>query len=290
MGIKPKELEGLILELLETSPAIQNKIRSMCSSASATLRTAVHSDETPRKVSSEAEIRYLKEQIEKYQRASTEATAKLQQERDRSQSIISKLEDEKQRLAQSVIRKETEMQQKIDTLNAEHKNEIGQMNESNQTLTDQLKKAEKALQKLTDRFSEPIFLLEQYRSLSASIRTGLSDIICDTDEVLFIASGSSPEHLKAIWNYTKKLAGNNSDPEGFAVLKNIFDYFFEIFNNSLSEPLYERDCVEPGYSFDDDKYDRCIGSATSGTITEVVLRGYRSINTGNAICRSVVLV
>ena len=54
--------------------------------------------------------------------------------------------------------------------------------------------------------------------------------------------------------------------------------------------MYARDSVEAGYSFDDDKYDRCTGSATSGKITQVILRVYKSVNTGAIICRSLVRV
>ena len=135
-----------------------------------------------------------------------------------------------------------------------------------------------------------MILLDRYRTLSATIRTGLSDVICDKDEILFIASCSTSDHLKAIWTYTKKLAGSNGDANSIEVLKDIFDYFFEIFNSSLREPMYARDSVEVGYSFDDDKYDRCAGSATSGKITQVILRGYKSVNTGAIICRSLVRV
>ena len=54
--------------------------------------------------------------------------------------------------------------------------------------------------------------------------------------------------------------------------------------------MYARDSVEVGYSFDDDKYDRCAGSATSGKIAQIILRGYKSVNTGTIICRSLVRV
>ena len=35
----------------------------------------------------------------------------------------------------------------------------------------------------------------------------------------------------------------------------IFDYFFDVLNSSLSEPMYIRDDVEEGDIFDEDKYD-----------------------------------
>ena len=143
---------------------------------------------------------------------------------------------------------------------------------------------------LEERLYGPGNLLERYRSLSAAIRKGLSNVICDKDEIRFIASCSTPDHLKAIWIYTRQLAGNNGDTAALTILKDIFDYFFDVFNSSLSEPMYMRDGVDRGYPFDDDKYDRSVGSAMSGVITQVVLRGYKSVNTGAIICRSLVQV
>ena len=126
--------------------------------------------------------------------------------------------------------------------------------------------------------------------LSASVRTGLSDIICDKNEILFIASCSTSEHLKSIWIYIKKLIGTNGDSSEIEILKDIFDYFFDVYNDSLSEPAYVRDDVEEGYIFDDDRYDRCTGCPASGQISQVMLRGYISINTRKSICRSLVRI
>ena len=130
--------------------------------------------------------------------------------------------------------------------------------ETTKTESEKCKTAFNLLEKkydfLKNHFSSPVILLDKYRNLPISIRNGLSDIICDKDEILFIASCSSPEHLKAIWNYTKALAVNNANENELNIMKEIFDYFFDVFNHSLSEPVYERDKVEPGIIFDDEKF------------------------------------
>lgn len=175
---------------------------------------------------------------------------------------------------------------KIDELNAD----LEKIQNINDTLKSKYDTVKSELQNLKNQFNKPTDYLEQYRTLSSTIRTGLSDIICDKNEILFISSCTSAEHLKAIWGYTKQLVYNDGNKNEIDILKNIFDYFFDVFNESLSKPIYERDDVEVGYYFDDDCYDRFSGSKTSGDISEIILRGYRSISTENIICRSVVKV
>lgn len=266
MKNKDKEFENLILNLLDTSPAIQNKIRSICSAPRD--KTSLHRAET---IIPDADIEQL-----------------------RSKCIS--LESENKKLSEHIVRLEidakkakTESDACTKQLN-DLERDYQMAKENEKALSASLAKANENVRKLKERFSNPVFLLDRYRSLSTTIRTGLSDVICDKNEILFIASCSSPDNLKAIWTYTKRLSGSDGDADSIEVLSDIFDYFFEIFNSSLREPVYSRDTVEAGYSFDDDKYDRCAGSATSGKITQVILRGYKSVNTGAIICRSLVRV
>ncbi|MBQ7568226.1 hypothetical protein IJT17_05400 [bacterium] len=143
---------------------------------------------------------------------------------------------------------------------------------------------------LTNTFGKPIDLLRRYRELPRHIKDSLSDVISHVDEVHFIASCSSQEHLKAIWDYTKQLIEDGRNADDIEVLKGIFDYFFVIFNESLTTPKFVRDDVAQGDRFNYERHDRCPGSSASGVITEVVLKGYKSANTGNIICKSVVRV
>lgn len=154
---------------------------------------------------------------------------------------------------------------------------------------DFLRKVQAEAKQLKEHFSEPIEYLKKYRSLSEDVRTGLSDVICDKNEVLFIVSCSTSERLGAIWDYIKKALSDKARTEReICTLNEIFDYFFHIYNSSLSEPMYIRDNVDNGDSFDDDMHIRYPGSSTSGQISEVMLRGYHSKNTGKIIRPSLV--
>ncbi len=309
MGMKEKDLEGLVLNLLDRSPSIQNKIRRICSasqeaSTSYPAETAMSDSKAgffeKRKIASlEAEIERLKRQLGQSQDECQQAVLEMREYKSSSVKLqlqCGNLESENKKLSDDKVRLKNELKKATEELDActkrldDLEREYQKTRETEQALSASLAKANENVQKLKERFSNPVSLLGRYRTLSTTIRTGLSDVICDKDEILFITSCSTSDHLKAIWTYTKRLAGSNGDTNSIEVLKDIFDYFFEIFNSSLREPMYVRDGVEVGYSFDDDKYDRCTGSATSGKITQVVLRGYKSVNTGAVICRSFVRV
>lgn len=272
MGFKEKNLEDLILNLLDNSPAVQNKIRRICS------YQPENKNYREKTESLEATIEQLKNQLRECKRECQVASTEMQKYKKYSEQLETETNSLKYKLQ--------DLENYSERLEAENK----RLNESEQVLSTSLKQTNDKLEALQECFSDSIDLFEKYRSLSATIRTGLSDVICDKDEVLFIASCSSPEHLKAIWSYTKRLANSNGDIYGIHVLNDIFDYFFDVFNKSLREPMYIRDDVETGFLFDDDKYDRYTGSATSGRITQVILKGYKSVNTGRIICRSLVRV
>ncbi len=298
MGIKEKNLEALILELLDSSQEVQRKIRSICST-SEKFRENSQTVSPVRKKFDDSETERLKNQLRQSQAEYQQASAKaqkyeslylqLQSEYNGLKSENKNSEDKISRLESNLkkIKSESEITEKRFR---DLKNDYLNIQENQQNLSASLAKANDNIQKLKERFDKPVILLEKYKSLPATIRTGLSDVVCDKNEILFIASFSASEHLKAVWTYTKKLAGSNGDESSIEVLKDIFDYFFEIFNSSLRQPMYVRDNVEVGYSFDDDKYDRCTGSATSGKISQVIMRGYKSVNTGAVICRSLVRV
>ncbi|WP_455125147.1 hypothetical protein [Ruminococcus sp.] len=182
--------------------------------------------------------------------------------------------------------KKSELEQK--------ESEIVQLNDSIRTLeaekaqlSSDLNDAKKEANSLKSRFELPAKYFELYRKLSGTLRAGLENVICDKNEITFIVSCSNENNLSSIWEYAKDIS-NDPENEEFKILVQIFDYFFDRFNESLPEPKYTRDDVEIGDYLDEDKYDRCCGSATSGDITEIILRGYQSRNTGRTIHKSIV--
>jgi len=284
MGSSDKDFEKVILRLLDESPAIQKKIRNICFVISQSKDNMERFD-----LSENKRLSDLENQVKKFEFQTKNLKNQLDFKANEYDSLLEmfrSLEMQKSRLENELKTEKTNYQSTI----VNYENEIKHHKEKQQGLTDSLEKANSYIAVMNRNFSDPVKLLERYRSLSVSTRTGLSDVICGKNVILFIASCSTAEHLKSLWIFTKRLYSSQGDPNEIKILTDIFDYFFDIFNNSLSEPMYVRDNVENGCFFNDDRYDRCIGSSTSGRITQVIIRGYSSINTGEPICRSLVRV
>ena len=224
------------------------------------------------------ELQSTKEELEKYKNFYRQAQPKL--ERYRS------LEDEVadlHRREQNYVSRLEENGSEIEHLEST----VDNLRKEKDALSAELQSTNEMMQGLKKQFETPMKYLELYCSLSSSVRSGLENVIMDCNEITFIASCSNESSLSSIWEYIKEIS-EDSDSRDFKTLNLIFDYFFEVFNASLPEPKYERDDVEIGDELDDEYYDRCCGSSTSGDITEIILKGYRSRNTGKIIHKSLV--
>lgn len=122
MGIKEKELEDLILNLLDRSSAIQNKVRSICSasqgtSASLSAETVMSDSKAglfdKRKIASlESNIEQLKRQLSQSQAECQQAVSKMQEYKSSTvqlQTQCNTLESENKRLSDYKARLENEL-------------------------------------------------------------------------------------------------------------------------------------------------------------------------------------
>ncbi len=289
MGIKEKDL----IDILKNSKDVQDVIRRICGAVPEADRQERAERGGPdsglrRQCVDKREYDILQD---RWKQAETDLAA-LERERREDKSAIF-------RLKQAVSEKENE----IDSLKRAL-NEMGRrVSEANDRICaaerekeslkrdrEQMERELSAARAKAVRFEKPLVYLERYHSLSDGVKEGLSNVICDKNVILFVASAASPEALRAVWNYVRDMLGDRTAGAEIGTLKEIFDYFFDIYNSSLAEPVYKRDEVEIGDDLDDDRHDRGAGSATSGRITQVLLRGYQSIHTGKIQCRSVVKV
>lgn len=283
MGIKEKDL----LELLNESSAVQRAIRNICKAnddmTAYTDRNSMLYKEKIQEIT--AKLNQTADELQKYKTYSEQLQQRnnlYEQENSKLRKTIHCLEVELQN-TKSLLQSSLSERQVLEK-------DIANLSTVKQNLTAELNIAAKSLQDFKSQFKQPVEYLDMYHALSVPTRDGLSNVICDRNEILFIASCTNADNLKKIWEYTKEIAGDDYKQNDVDILKKIFDYFFEIFNQSLPEPIYERDPVEIGDEYDEDEYVRSRDSATSGSITKIVLRGYRSINTGYTICKSVVRI
>lgn len=229
----------------------------------------------------------LRSQISQLQSQLQQANENLAQYKDLYNRAKTKIDDYDYQKSK-VSELEAELQKKQSKI-SKLENAIEELNQEKSELSANLKSVDGIINSLKKKFETPAKYLEMYRSLSYAVRSGLENVVSDKNEITFIISCSNEHNLLSVWEYAKGIS-NDYDGSDFRTLSLIFDYFFDVFNESLPKPKYERDDVEAGDCFDDDLHDRCFGSATSGDITKVILRGYKSKNTGKIICKSVVKV
>lgn len=166
------------------------------------------------------------------------------------------------------------------------KNNIKKLKEEKSETQKKMEDLKKALKPYEDN----ITMYETYHGLSLKTRKALSSVINTKTPIVFIASCSDPDHLKSVWNYTKTLLWDDNSENEIDLLKKTITYMMEIINSVGAVPLYEPIVSEPGRKYKDESHCKGPGSKSAGTIQQVLLEGYRQINTGNIICKSVVIV
>lgn len=276
MIVKEKDVRYFV-EVIKQSLEVQELIRHIAAGGDV--------PSIPRTSDGESETERLRAQISGLKTQLEQADGQLKKFQELYRQAKLQL-DRYAGLQDELAGKKSELEQK--------ESEIVQLNDSIRTLesekaqlSSELKRAKEEANSLKSRFELPAKYFELYRKLSGTLRAGLENVICDKNEITFIVSCSNENNLSSIWEYAKDIS-NDPENEEFKILVQIFDYFFDRFNESLPEPKYTRDDVEIGDYLDEDKYDRCCGSATSGDITEIILRGYQSRNTGRMIHKSIV--
>lgn len=277
--LKEKDIQ-YIYDAISESEMIQNLIRTIADSSGNKNTGNAESERLQSQISSlQSQLQQANKSLEQYKNFYIHAKSELEKN-EKMQKEIENLKSEISDYEADMHEKSTEIKKLRTALDKAN-------NKSNELLS-KLKIAEKNADRLKKQFDTPINFLDMYRELSNSTRSGLKNVISDKNEITFIASCSNENNLSSIWEYTKDISGDSAYADDFKTLCRIFDYFFDVFNDSLPDAKYIRDNVEPGDYLDDDYHDRCAGSATSGEITEIILRGYKSKNTGRIIHKSLV--
>ena len=203
---------------------------------------------------------------EKYQNSQSEINS-LQDSNKDSENEISKLNGK--------IKEMLEIQEKLQA--------------QTETLKEKEKNAEELLNNIKSTFDGVIRCFEKYKKLSDDVRHYLLQFISDKDEIHFISSCTILVNLEKIWDHAKDmyLLGQDQDAE---ILTDIFYYCFNVFVQSSPKADYRLDDSQAGQQFDDDKHAKGTNSRSSGNISEVLLQGFYSVNTGKFIKHTLVIV
>ena len=108
-------------------------------------------------------------------------SVKLQSECSKLETENGGLENEISALKKEIKEVKLESERRLKDYERENEN----LKEVEKSLSSSLEKVNNNFRILKEHFFNPVTLLDRYKSLSISVRTGLSDIICDKNEILF---------------------------------------------------------------------------------------------------------
>lgn len=270
-AVNNDKLKKAFFDLLEDADIIE-KIKEICGSQ----------ERTPVTVRTSAEDSSGRQQ-----------TLRLQAELDRARNVIADNEStigKQNRAIDELNRKLIAIKSENESSQRAYAAEVEKNRTAIQTLQKEngtLQKENQTLRALAINFQKPLSLYQKYTALHSELKRNLAGIISDQTPLSFISSLSRYENLESLWEYIKYLIGSGNGEE-IPVLKEIFEFFFLLMNDSSEKATYALSEVRIGSRYDDDLHIRGYGSAAQGTVREVQLPGYYSVNTGNIIKKSVV--
>ncbi|MCR5587769.1 MAG: hypothetical protein K6F77_09610 [Lachnospiraceae bacterium] len=160
---------------------------------------------------------------------------------------------------------------------------------ANEKLSDENRNLTSKVNYYTSTYCELERIFKLYSKLSPNVYESLARVLNDEDEttgdaITLLTWGVQEECITGLWdqiNYNLE----EFDLDDIESLKEIFNYFFELFriHNSDAELL----TAEIGEDFDSRRHSKASGSKVQGKVVDVLLKGYRI---GDSIQKPVVKV
>jgi len=139
---------------------------------------------------------------------------------------------------------------------------------------------------LVGKFETLINTYKVYLSLKNEHSTFLQSLFKGDSIDLFFTCGVQDENIHSLWDYIKNsiIEEKNSIDE----LKQIFFYFFDLYNKMYSSPLYKLSDVAVSDRFEAEKHIKANQHNYSGNVTKIIFEGYYNCNTDEVIKKTVV--
>ena len=172
------------------------------------------------------------------------------------------------------------------------KNKAGEVIDSMKQEIEKAHKQKKTLDYFTAGYGEIDSMFKTYQQLNEDIRDELQGIFGNADTpVMFFCNALQENHLDNFWDYiSNKINSGKIDRNIEKSLCKLFDFCFDMVNNSQQKPLYKRLQVQKGFDFDNTYMIKTADSSQLGTVKEVKLAGYVYTLTNNVVRRSLVQV
>ncbi|MDO5517068.1 MAG: hypothetical protein Q4F66_05895 [Clostridium sp.] len=194
-----------------------------------------------------------------------------------------------------------ELQKQLELIRTEKQKLEIEKNAEIQSLQQRINKVEQAKDEIAADLQEAIVKVQHYESnfsrlntfyskymmLSKSVHEELRNVIKADNAESFLCSGAQWDNLEPLWDFISYKLDEYSQEELQALIE-IFNYFFEEYNTAMG--IYTLLDVYECEEFDEDLHTRASNSLVSGTVSKVLLRGYKNIKNGRVIKKSIVRV
>lgn len=128
---------------------------------------------------------------------------------------------------------------------------------------------------------------QMYQQISPAGRNAIKGIFKKDTPDVWIAAGTQPENISALWEYTRMqiMERRYQDVDKLAEL---IYYFIDLYNKTKNDPIYKLQPVSPGDEFDVEYHIRTSNSRAVGKIKKIVLYGFENVKTKAILKKSVI--
>lgn len=157
---------------------------------------------------------------------------------------------------------------------------------------EEAQKQKSRLEYFSNGYGEIDSMFKTYQQLNEDIRDELQGIFGNADTpVMFFCNALQENHLDNFWDYiSNKINSGKIDRNIEKSLCKLFDFCFDMVNNSQQKPLYKRLQVQKGFDFDNTYMIKTADSSQLGNVKEVKLAGYVYALSNKVVKRSLVRV
>ena len=236
---------------------------------------------------------------------------KLQENFSVAQTEISNLQGHKTRLENEVanktseitdlLRQNADMRTKIENQREElqrRENSLSQAKEKISELIQQLEEKKLQLEEKTaqlkkyaENYSELETAYNSYKKLSDRTKFALEGIFgAESSPTTFLAGALQEKNLDALFDYTATEINNGTDSAEVEILRGLFDFAFAAINSARREEIFARLEISEGDDFDGEIMRKTSASSQSGSVKNILLVGYKYIQTNKIAKKSLVLI
>lgn len=233
----------------------------------------------------------LKEDFDKSMEYECKKNDALKISLNKCEERLSKINKENDILKVKLIKYETNLDRANNAIN-DIKNEARKMIDSMKEKVKEAQQQKEILDYFSNGYGEIDSMFKTYQQLNEDIRDELQGIFGNADTpVMFFCNALQENHLDNFWDYiSNKINSGKIDRNIEKSLCKLFDFCFDMVNNSQQKPLYKRLQVQKGFDFDNTYMIKTADSSQLGNVKEVKLAGYVYTLSNKIVRRSLVQV